>query len=272
MGLVWFAVLLLLVAGLLWWMRRGGNPSHYRRVENVLDSEELALFVALSEAVEGQARVLCKVNLANVLSPSDKLGARKWQRAQDELTCWDLDYVLIDPEDGAPLCGIVLEEEEGHAEDFRRKACAAGGLALLAVPPASEYDIDHLRTQLHYYLEPELGLLEEDDEALPVADEHHHDRDFGSEPKLGAISLEGIDVGGRREPTLNPVLIDEVEVEGRSPEVKPVKKVHTQCPRCSSPLVERLARKGPQAGQYFMTCTRFPECRYAALTDKRVSH
>lgn len=39
---------------------------------------------------------------------------------------------------------------------------------------------------------------------------------------------------------------------------------HT-CPRCTAPLLEREARKGPYAGKQFLTCTRFPECRYATL-------
>ncbi|UBO72814.1 DUF2726 domain-containing protein [Aeromonas rivuli] len=37
------------------------------------------------------------------------------------------------------------------------------------------------------------------------------------------------------------------------------------CPRCSAPLLDREARKGPYAGKQFLTCTRFPECRYATL-------
>ena len=37
------------------------------------------------------------------------------------------------------------------------------------------------------------------------------------------------------------------------------------CPRCTAPLQAREARKGPYAGKQFLTCTRFPECRYASL-------
>lgn len=267
MGLVWLAVLMLLVAAVLWWMRRGGNPSDYRRQEGVLEVEELALLDALEEAVGDSARVLAKVNLANVLIPNDKLSSRKWQLAADELTCWDLDYLLIDREDATPLCGIVIEEEEGHEQDFRREACKAAGLALLAIPLAAEYDVDALHEQLHYYLEPELGLEEEEPELPPHhVDEHHHEREFGDEPTLGALMLDGVETGGRREPTFNPGLMTEVEEEPRAPQVK---RMHDTCPRCDAPLVERLARKGPQAGHYFMTCTRFPECRYATLTDKR---
>ena len=36
----------------------------------------------------------------------------------------------------------------------------------------------------------------------------------------------------------------------------------TLCPRCSSPLVERMARSGPNAGKPFLGCKGFPKCRF----------
>ncbi len=34
------------------------------------------------------------------------------------------------------------------------------------------------------------------------------------------------------------------------------------CPRCESPMVERVSRQGPVAGRSFWGCSRFPECRF----------
>ena len=34
------------------------------------------------------------------------------------------------------------------------------------------------------------------------------------------------------------------------------------CPRCGSPLVVRIAKKGPNAGSQFLGCSRYPDCRY----------
>lgn len=36
----------------------------------------------------------------------------------------------------------------------------------------------------------------------------------------------------------------------------------TVCPRCRSPLVERTARSGPNAGKTFLGCRGFPRCRF----------
>jgi restriction system protein len=36
----------------------------------------------------------------------------------------------------------------------------------------------------------------------------------------------------------------------------------TTCPKCSSPMVKRTAKKGPNLGNEFMGCSSFPKCRY----------
>ncbi len=35
-----------------------------------------------------------------------------------------------------------------------------------------------------------------------------------------------------------------------------------QCPRCKSPLVKRIAKRGDNMGNAFMGCSRFPQCRH----------
>ncbi|HFC93178.1 MAG TPA: NERD domain-containing protein [Leucothrix mucor] len=47
--------------------------------------------------------------------------------------------------------------------------------------------------------------------------------------------------------------------------VKSLKARHsstTICPKCGSNLVERTARKGPNAGKKFLGCEGFPKCKY----------
>ena len=37
---------------------------------------------------------------------------------------------------------------------------------------------------------------------------------------------------------------------------------NTACPRCGSNLVERTAKKGPNAGSTFLGCENYPKCRF----------
>lgn len=34
------------------------------------------------------------------------------------------------------------------------------------------------------------------------------------------------------------------------------------CPKCSSPLVTRTAKKGPNAGKQFLACSAYPKCKH----------
>ncbi len=40
-----------------------------------------------------------------------------------------------------------------------------------------------------------------------------------------------------------------------------------QCPKCGSELVVRVAKKGPNAGNEFLACSRFPKCRYTVYNN-----
>jgi len=43
----------------------------------------------------------------------------------------------------------------------------------------------------------------------------------------------------------------------------PVRRANPSlCPSCSGPLVQRIARKGPNAGGLFIGCSNFPRCTY----------
>ncbi len=39
------------------------------------------------------------------------------------------------------------------------------------------------------------------------------------------------------------------------------------CPKCGDVLIQRTAKKGPNAGSEFMGCSRFPKCRYFKKID-----
>lgn len=53
------------------------------------------------------------------------------------------------------------------------------------------------------------------------------------------------------------------EVKGAPTPVRPSVEAREACPECKSGVLQRrLARRGPNAGSYFLGCSRYPECRY----------
>ncbi|MGB0742908.1 MAG: restriction endonuclease [Opitutales bacterium] len=63
-------------------------------------------------------------------------------------------------------------------------------------------------------------------------------------------------------------MLDGVEMPSQMPEIfdtgAPAVEV---CPRCGGAMVERIARKGPNAGNKFMGCSNFPKCRHTASVN-----
>lgn len=47
---------------------------------------------------------------------------------------------------------------------------------------------------------------------------------------------------------------------GQAISSQPAEEANPACPKCGSPMVQRVARKGSQAGNRFWGCTRFPTC------------
>jgi hypothetical protein len=58
-----------------------------------------------------------------------------------------------------------------------------------------------------------------------------------------------------------------VDAPDARPEVAPPPATASEradaCPTCGSPMVERVAKRGPREGRPFMACTRYPTCRTA---------
>lgn len=52
-----------------------------------------------------------------------------------------------------------------------------------------------------------------------------------------------------------------VQGSSEGADVEKVNPAIIHCPKCSSPMVKRVAKRGPNAGNEFMGCSRYPKCR-----------
>jgi len=64
---------------------------------------------------------------------------------------------------------------------------------------------------------------------------------------------------GKGSDSLGQTLETANEISTQPAKVKELKQL---CPKCSSELVRRVAKKGPQAGEEFLACSAFPKCRF----------
>jgi ssDNA-binding Zn-finger/Zn-ribbon topoisomerase 1 len=66
--------------------------------------------------------------------------------------------------------------------------------------------------------------------------------------------------------TIFPLLVSEDRISGDSSIENPTESIVTPiskaCPKCSSELIKKIARKGDNKGNEFLACNAFPKCRY----------
>ncbi|MGL5225090.1 MAG: DUF2726 domain-containing protein [Aeromonas sp.] len=183
-------LLALLVIVICW--RRFKRPicPPYDVHKTLLTLAEQRFLAVLEEAMNGQTRVFTKISANAVLMPQSGLSKAKWQQHASLINGKHFDYVLCHPVDLSFLCVIALDDSAHRhqklcASDLLLKeACERANLPYLQIPTSADYFVAELREQI-----------------LPLL------------TKSYAPALEDELSGGRREPTFNPLLLDEIEME-----------------------------------------------------------
>ncbi len=127
----------------------------FRVRDDFLSPAELSFYRALSAAVNAQAHICPKVNLADiffVVRPNENQGAR------GRISQKHVDFLLCDPRTMKPLVGIELDDSS-HARSKRQErdalvdaVFAAAALPLLRIPAAASYSPIELASKLSTHL------------------------------------------------------------------------------------------------------------------------
>jgi hypothetical protein len=134
------------------------------------------------------------------------------------------------------IVGAIELDDGSHEKGNRKdrdivvdKILKAAGIALLRVKAATGYTPSELTRLLE--TEMNLKIADENSAQIPEPTTGPDNGDQGSEEPVAASSETQQDV----EPS---------------------------CPKCGSPLVPRIAKKGKFQGQKFWGCSQFPNCKY----------
>lgn len=192
---------------------------------------ERSFLGVLDQAVGNDFRVFGKVRVADVIDVAKGTPKSLWQRAFNRISAKHFDYVLCSPGDLKPLCAIELNDQS-HAKDNRKgrdkfleDVCAAAKLPLIFIPAQRSYTLPEVCQAI-------AGVIGRN----------------GDLPAAAGVASEV------QAPT--PTAASEIVSNGT---IDPV------CPRCSSPMVLRIAKSGENAGKEFWGCTKFPACRGVVL-------
>tara|TARA_B110000503_G_scaffold18482_2_gene27237 strand:- start:181 stop:903 length:723 start_codon:yes stop_codon:yes gene_type:complete len=205
----------------------------YRKQDTFLTPAERSFFGVLQLAIKSRLLIFAKVRVADILATTKNLSNSERQSAFNKIKAKHFDFVLCHPDNLDVLCVLELDDKSHkkasrqQRDEFLDSACEAASVPLIHFQAKAAY----AHTEIEKTLEPFLRhLASRTDSPKP-------------EPQKVAVA---------KKPQPNKIA---------TVNDKKYNKNHA-CPRCSSNLVERVAKNGKHAGKTFMACTAYPKCRF----------
>ena len=221
----WLVLIGFVVVALFFAWNRGGSQAEgfpYVSQEVIFSPAERSFFGVLSKVVEKNAVVLGKVRIADVIKPRRGLSRSEWQIAFNKISAKHFDYLICTP-DTLSVIAVVELDDRSHARKERIERDQFVVNACLA----AGITLHRVKAEASYNL---VELRELIFPPAPVG-----------EPVLG--------------------IPENVVKEFDEPNIESTAK-QARCPKCSSELVLRVAKKGNNKGSEFLGCSAFPKCRY----------
>lgn len=240
-NLVYLIILLVVVIVLVNLRRRSQGQTElqafpYRSKEFLMSPAERSFLGVLDQVLsKSNYRVFAQVRLADIVQVDKGLKRADWQRAFNTISRKHVDYVVCKAEDMA-IVGAVELDDESHQQSKRRdrdqildNILEAAGIPLARVKAAATYSPNEI-----------LNLL------------------------FNEFSLKLYDnISESDGSPINQVVNHEMDKEGVIDSIDPIQNEEPKCPKCGSPLLPRVAKKGKYQGQKFWGCSQFPICKYA---------
>ena len=203
----------------------------YIKLEAIFTPAERSFFGVLKLVITDDVVVFGKVRVADVITPKKTSVKGDWQRAFNKISAKHFDYVICKSDNLSFVCAIELDDKSHNTkrqkdrDELINSACESANLPLVRFPAKLNYDVNELRESLSDYfsdIEIKKTIIAEDKSQLILQ----------TKPK-NVPDLEG--------------------------EKETSKKL---CPKCSSGMRIKLAKRGKNAGNEFWACSAYPKCRH----------
>ena len=213
----------------------------YHTKESLLSPAERSFLGVLDQAlVNDNYRTFAQVRLADIVEVDKGLQRSDWQKAFNAISRKHVDFVVCRSDDMA-IAGAIELDDRSHQKRTRKdrdqkvdEILAAAGIPLVRVKTAVAYapiDIKNLLVnEINLGIQAESARLSQESVSAEV------NGDRSSEDAV-AVSLPN-------KQSAEPI-----------------------CPKCGSPLVPRVSKKGKHQGEKFWGCSNFPNCRYIAKRE-----
>lgn len=224
-----FVVIILFVVAVL---KFKGAPSTkdfpYIKNKPLFSPAERSFLGVLEQALGADYQIFGKVRVADIISVQPMADRSAWQRAFNRISAKHFDFVLCTKNELTVVAAIELDDQSHQRpsrqkrDSFLLRVCQVANLPLLQFPVQRTYSIMEIRNQV-------LAVL-------------------GSQQKPDSSLLS----------PPSPLKAPKIETQTLRPDSK---TQGPSCPKCSAPMVLRVAKTGAHAGQKFWGCSTFPKCR-----------
>ncbi len=195
----------------------------YKKLDVLFSPAERSFLGVLNQAVGKSAQIFGKVRVADVITPKKGMLRSDWQKAFNKISGKHFDFLLCNKEDLSVLCVIELNDSSHNSRQRKKR-----DLFLEGACQKAELPLIQITAKATYN-------INEIRESLEV---------FLSHDKIQGLASES------KEPEYKTTEFTKKENE-------------KFCPKCSSKLVKRVAKKGRNSGNEFWACCAFPKCRYS---------
>jgi len=185
---------------------------------------ERSFLGVLNQAVGNEVQIFGKVRVADVLTPKKGMSRSDWWRAFNKISAKHFDFILCDKQDLSIICAVELDDSSHNSKNRKER-----DVFLVGACNSSSIPLIQIPTQPSYNFREIRELFSRHIKEIHTEDVFH-----------------GKSTG---------VLADEELPQ-------PGGNVTKNCPKCSSKLVRRVAKKGKNIGQEFLACSSYPKCRH----------
>lgn len=204
------------------------TESAFELIASVFTPAERSFYGVLKQVVGDGIEILAKVRVADVLKPQSGLTKSAWQTAFNKVSRKHFDFLLCNKSDLSVICGIELNDQSHKNSDRKKRdtflldACSSAKLPLVMIRAQSNYSLVEIKQILSEHISP-LTEAPQSEFAVP----EHESQDIAEKPQESETSTAS-----------------------------------KLCPKCSTELVKRVAKKGAHAGKEFWACSAYPKCKH----------
>ncbi len=260
MGNIIVLVVIIAALGFLTALLKGrqtgpSKKATYEARKELFSPAERSFLGVLEQAVAGQFRIFGKVRLGDLVQPAKGLTRSQRTGAWNRIHQKHVDFVLCQPDTLAVAAVVELDDASHRRKDrverdeFVDSAIAAAGIPMVHFAARKGYAVQEVRAKLEKILSPEEDEVAQLDFSGKVSEGQNP---LGASEEQQEVSAEKVSVEIAPEKKISS---ESYESEEENGPVAPV------CSACNSPMVKRLAKKGPYAGKWFWACSAFPKCR-----------